>query len=253
MNSTPLQPRGPLPPNLDTDRFIQIVLDEVAAAAQGWKNGDPRDETAFMSRLTERLKRRRRNCDVGKATPMRVDSSTYVLHRKGTKQTDKYGADLAVTLDVNREWRKTVIFQLKKSNRYKVGLDNDDLKAALEDPLIAERSFVLAVDEDRLGIRIEKVEKLNAKLQGSGQQSMTFDTNTWRFLHEWLDEWLRCELAPPSPTDGSPGVEGMLESFRVDPIEDEYEISYEPSEVSHLESVTARAWLTAYAHKLKPE
>lgn len=190
---------------------------------------------------------------MGKASPMKVDSSTYVLHRKGTNQTDKFGADLAVTLDVSRTWRKTAIFQLKKSNGYKVGLDGDDLKAASEDLLIAERSFVLAVDEERLGVRIEKVVGLNSKLQGSGQKSMTFDTNTWRFLHEWLDEWLRCELAPPSPTDGSPGVEGLLESFRVEPIEDDDEVYFERSDVSRLELIPARAWLRVFVHEPKQQ
>jgi hypothetical protein len=184
---------------------------------------------------------------------MKVDSSTYVLHRKGKNQTDKYGADLAVTLDVDGIWRKTVIFQLKKSNGYKVGLNGDDLKAASEDPLIAERSFVLAIDEERLGVRIAKVEGLSTKLEESGQKSMTFDTNTWRFLHEWLVEWLRCGLAPQSPTDGDPGVEGLLDAFRVEPIEDEEEYYFQPADVRHLESVPARAWLQTFAHEPKQQ
>ena len=218
-------------------------MNEVAAAAQGWKNGDPRDEIAFMSRLTERLKRKRKNCDLGKSSPMKVDSSTYVLHRKGNNKTDQFGADLAVTLDVSGVWRKTAIFQLKKSNGYKVGLNADDLKAAFEDPLIADRSFVLAIDEERLGVRIAKVEGLSTNLQKSGQKSMTFDTNTWRFLHDWLVEWLRCGLSPESPTNGSPGAEALLEAFRVESIEEDEEYPYQATDVRHLDSVPARAWL----------
>jgi hypothetical protein len=253
MKPEPGRLRQSLPPNLDADRFIRIVLNEVDRAAQGWKKGDPRDETAFMSRLTEFLKRKSKNCDVGKASPMKVDSSTYVLHRKGMNQTDKYGADLAVTLDVSGIWRKTVIFQLKKSNGYKVRLNGDDLKSTSEDPLIAERSFVLAIDEERLGIRIAKVEGLNTKLQESGQKSMAFDTNDWHFLHDWITEWLRCGLAPHSPNDNSAGVEYLLDSFRVELGEDEEEYDYDQSNIRRLEFIPARVWLQTFVHEPKKQ
>ena len=233
-----------MPPNLDADRLIQFVMDEVAAAAQGWKNGDPRDEMAFMNRLTERLKKRRRSCDVGKASPMKAETTTYALHRKGPNQTDKYGADLAVTLDVGERWRKTAIFQLKKSNGYKVSLDAEDLKAAKEDPLIAERSFVLVVDEERLGVRLKEVSKLLADFNSGKEKSKTYDANSWIYLHDWLTRWLRCELSPKSDVDDSTSsVEGLLEAFRKEPIDVDEDYPFEAADAGRLDRVPARVWL----------
>lgn len=210
--------KGQPPPNIDADRLIKLILNEVDIAARGWRDGDPQDEMAFMNRLTERLKRKRRKCDVGESSPMKAESTTYVLHRKGINQKDKYGADLAVTLDVEGGWRKTAIFQLKKCKGYELNLDLDDLMGAKEDSLIATRSFVMAIDEDRLGIRLEKVETLLKEFNHK-QKSKTFDANSWTYLNDWLSRWLRCELSLPSPIDDSPSVEGLLEAFRKKPIE----------------------------------
>jgi hypothetical protein len=231
------------PPNLDADRLIQFVQREVSAAAQGWKNGDPQDEVAFMNRLTELLKKRRRQCDVGKTKPMKAKSSTYVLHRKGTRQMDQFGADLAVTLDVGETWRKTAIFQLKKCRNYEVSLNADDLKGAKEDPRIAERSFVLAIDEERLGVRLQKTEVLQEKFAETKTKSQVFDANGWIYLHDWLSRWLRCELSPRSVMNDAAGVEGLLEAFRKKPIEVDESYPFEPGDVRHLEMIPARVWL----------
>jgi hypothetical protein len=124
-------------------------------------------------------------------------------------------------------------------------LNEDDVKAAKEDPLIADRSFILAIDEERLGVRIAKVDRLNRTFKASKNKSVAFDTNKWLFLYEWLDQWLRCGLAPNSPTDGSPGPEGLLEGFRSEPIEVDEDYPFEPADIGHLDYVPARIWFQA--------
>jgi hypothetical protein len=242
MSDDPVRRISGMPPNLDADKLIQFIQREVSVAALGWQNGDPQDEVAFMNRLTELLKKRRRQCDVGKISPMKAKSSTYVLHRKGPRQTDQYGADLAVTLDVGESWRKTVIFQLKKCQNYEVSLNADDLKGAKEDPRIAERSFVLAIDEERLGVRLQKTEVLQKEFAESKTKTQIFDANGWIYLHDWLSRWLRCELSPKSEMNDGAGVESLLEAFRKKPIDVDESYPFEPGDVGHLETIPARVW-----------
>ena len=231
-----------LPDNLNFDRLCEEVVNDVAKSSLGWKNGQPHDEVAFLNRLTERLNRKRRNCDVGLHSRMTATSSLYFLHRKGASQKDEFGADLAVTVRVGEEWTKTALFQFKKTNDLKLRLDEDDLKGAKEDPRIAERSFVLAIDEERLAIRIEKTSLLAKKLDESGNQSIGCGTEDWRSLVEWLWYWMNCAIGPMTdPGDPAP-VEGLLEAFRMSEPDEDFEFEEDP-EAEALRHIPARAWL----------
>lgn len=234
---------GGLPLDLDVDRLNHALLNAVQKAARKWKENPPNEETVFLSRLLENIRRPWGGCDVGLKNPMYVVSEVYNLHRKGEKKTDQFGADLAVTLRIGKTWTKTAIFQLKKSNEYKLELDADDLKAADEDERIAERSFVLSVDEGRLGIRLQKIEQLKQIYEESPAKSQTFHTSRWLALTDWFREWLQCKQAPASsPTDPN-AVETLLEAFRLGPLKPDSDFDYEPGEGDHLRYVPARQWL----------
>jgi len=233
-----------LPTNLDVDRLTAILLDDVKVAAQRWKSGRPLDESAFLSHLTGVLNRNRKGCDVGKTRRMRAKTQLYFLHREESDCSDKYGADLAVTLKIGRTWIKTAIFQLKKSKHYKFTIDSVDLKSSAEDERIADRSFLLAIDENRLGVRLEKITELNKHLKSlGGQKSMTCRADQWIGLSDWLGRWLKCELSPPTQIHDPNPVEGLLEAFRYDGPEPEEEFSFEAENVDHLTVPPSKTWM----------
>ena len=201
------------PLNFDFDRFVRWVLEDVAAALSGWVRGRPTDETALLNRLTERLTLRREGCDVGLTSRVQLLPEAVILHRKGVQQVDRFGADLAVTLFTPlSRFGKTAFFQLKKSTGFSAHLERSQLNEALVEPRIAKRSFVLAVDEEHLGIRVAKVEKL-IRLIPARAKSHKFRCTEWSFLTNWLWRWLSCEEAPSSDFTSGNAVERVLESF----------------------------------------
>lgn len=86
------------PATLDFDKIAYNTLWDVSEAVRGWLSGQPTDEVALMNRITERITRRRRGCDVGVGSKVQMVSQLALLHRKGARQTDLYGADLAITV-----------------------------------------------------------------------------------------------------------------------------------------------------------
>jgi len=81
-----------------------------------------------MNQLTGRLGRRRKGCDVGLRVPVNAKAQVSLLHRKGTSQTDRYGADLAVTVFVDDDrFVKTAFFQLKVGDKYQVTVESQQL------------------------------------------------------------------------------------------------------------------------------
>src|SRR5215467_11418986 len=105
--------------NINFDRVFSELLFDMAHAVDGWANGEPRDETALMNRITERLSRNRRKCDVGVHRPVDAIADFYILHRRDLNQSDKFGSDLAATIRIpESDFVKTAFFQLKVSHRY---------------------------------------------------------------------------------------------------------------------------------------
>jgi len=206
----------PLPNNINFDRLIAEILSDMEHVADGWSKGRPQDETALLNRITERLSRSRRKCDVGVGRPVGLEAKFFELHRRGKNQTDKYGSDFAVTVDAPAEqFRKTALFQLKKSRDYDANLTAEQLDQALLVPSIAPRSFVLAVDETRLGFRVRSVDSCRRDISSQNSSRM-FKVDAWDFLVVWLLKWFRCEEGKPSdPQDKAP-VEDLLRDFRID-------------------------------------
>jgi hypothetical protein len=205
----------PFPQELNLDILAFQVLHDVGAALSEWSTGQPRNEEAFMNHLTGRLVRRRRGCDVGLVEPISVRSEIALLHRKGPKQTDKYGSDLAVTLyvDSNR-YVKTALFQLKKSEECKFQLKREQLNNAIEDPRLAPRSFVLCFDEMRHGIRIKSVTDCLSEFDMEQETRMS-DSINWTSLTQWMLAWISCEAGPESDPNDLASVESLLESYRL--------------------------------------
>lgn len=204
-----------LPDNINFDRLIAELLRDMEAATHGWASGRPKDEIALLNRITEQLSRRRRRCDIGVAAPVEMEAEIYELHRRGVNQTDRYGADFAVTIDMpTTGFKKTALFQLKKSTDYKASLTREQLTDGCISKNVEERNFVLSVDEDRFGYRIKSVRECLDAI-GAGNASKQFDTSEWEFLVAWLLKWFRCEVGKPSEPDDKDPVEPLLESYRI--------------------------------------
>ncbi len=234
--------RVAIPPSLDFDKIARPALVDTYEALRGWLGGHPRDETAFLNRLTEKLNRPRRKCDVGSAAPMQVETSLSMLHRRGPRQTDKYGCDLAVTLRVEPgTFQKTALFQFKRSADFSVLVERAQLDEALRDPRLGSRAFVLALEEVRQALRIEAAVTLRPAF--SGQAQRTFNALDWRSAAEWLYGWLRCDIGPSSIGSAGDGVESLLQEFVVEPPEITLFDDIPAGPSNDLDIVPARAWL----------
>jgi hypothetical protein len=180
--------------DISKDRLIRLALNEVDFATSGWLAGPPQEEIALLSRLTERLLRQRRRCDVGTRRRVSFSPQVEVLHRRGPRTTDLYGCDLAVTLDIPAEpFCKTACFQLKRSDSGKVILDRTQLQAVRASPF-RYQSFVLATDRVNGEHRLAEIESLPTQ---GGQHAL----NGWLPLADWLVLWLDCQVGtrPPGP------------------------------------------------------
>lgn len=198
---------------IDFDKLIAITLADITSALKEWLEGLPSDEVALMNRITAHLNRRRRGCDVGVNNIIQVQSQLAMLHRKGSNQIDQFGSDLAVTIQIDAlDFRKTALFQFKKSNLFEATLDRKQLRDAQTDIRLADRSFVVFVDEMRTGIRIKSVKDVLGEFD-SGQKSKVFNAVGWSFLTQWLWGWLACEIGPLSDGNSKDSVESLLQQY----------------------------------------
>jgi hypothetical protein len=203
----------PLPTNLDFDKLMKAVGQDLYTAIDGWQTGEELAEVALLSRLIEQLKRRRRSCDVGISSPMTVQVEYANLHRKGPKSTDLYGSDLAVTINFDRgKFIKTALFQIKRSHNLKVIVETEQLKQALIDPRTQKRSFLFAVDDVRYTMRLHDIKSLRGEIIGE-QDEKTFHCTRWNTLNEWMRLWLACDIGEPSDPDDPLSIESVLKQF----------------------------------------
>ena len=207
-----------------------------------WLSGAPLDEVALMNHLTGRLNRRRRNCDVGNAVPVRMESHLAALHRQGPKQTDQYGCDLAITVSVPADaFLKTACFQFKKSSGYQVSVERRQLDDAVIDPRIRDRAFVVAADELRGGVRLESVAGALTHFPAK-QATRQYDCAGWRSVAEWLNGWLSCTIGPESRPGDPLSVEELLRAYA---LPEPRELPEELEFVGRDElAAPARAWLS---------
>ena len=200
------------PDNIDFDKLMNALLDDVSISIRGWISGRVLEEVALMNRITEQLSRGRRGCDVGVSSPVTMRCEVAVLHRKGIKQVDRYGSDLAVTVYVDdSSFVKTALFQLKKSEDLNLKLERKQLEDAVIDARTKNRAFVLAVDETRHVIRLHDVDRLLSTYDE--QETKTFRSNQWESLTRWTWEWLSCNIGEPSVLNSANSVEDLLREF----------------------------------------
>ena len=217
-------PAVPVPPPpvsaknyLNLDKAVTFSVRTAYQAMRGWLRGRPLDEVALMSRLVEKLVYN--PCPPWRSPAYFLDRRLFLLHRKGKKQVDKYGADLAVTVNIfdGRAWNgkagakhlfsKTALFQLKKGDNYEARLTRAQL---LQAGIFTNRSFVLYAHETAGEYRIKASTELLAEFTEPGQQSKKFDAQDWYTLSEWLVLWLTCQQGIPSDDASRIATEAQL-------------------------------------------
>jgi hypothetical protein len=136
---------------LDLDRVLEAALVAVHRAMQSWSEGGLQTEEPLLNHLIGELSRKRRSCDIGGPTASRVVNQIALLHRKGDGNTDKFGADLAVTLSIaDGILLKTALFQVKVGDALTGSFARSQLEDATSDQQIRERAFVCVFDRVRL-------------------------------------------------------------------------------------------------------
>jgi hypothetical protein len=205
-----------LPPSLDFDKLTTIVLKDVTHALKDWLTGMPKDEVALMNHVTGKLNRIRRGCDVGVAKRVHVKSKLALLHRKGPKQKDRYGADLAITVVMDDlSFIKTALLQFKKGSNFKAKLEKRQLDDAAARKSLLDRSFVMYADEGRTGIRFKAVAPLRSSYK-TVQKQKTFNTASWRGLVQWMWDWLSCDIGLISKQGAPNSVEALLDDYVIE-------------------------------------
>lgn len=232
------------PDTIDFDKFVFQALNAIRTAIDGWLSGHPREEVALMNRVTEQLSKRRRNCDVGAKSPVAMESEVYQLHRRGSQGKDQYGSDLAITMSVPElKWIKTALFQIKRSIDTSVVVERHQISEASRLNLVLERSFVIAVDEQRRLLRIESASNIrdDFNCQPAEQKTRTLDCRNWDGLVHWLHKWLHCDVGAESRSDDPNGVESLLRSFVVEPTNREVFGDLQPDQLE--DYLPARIWM----------
>jgi hypothetical protein len=209
-------------------------------AVSGWRRGSPLDESALLNRLTEVFSTQGRT-DYGLKVPVEIQKQIYTLHRQGPRQTDLYGADLAVTIDFPyMGLTKTALLQLKASSALSVQVERRQLEDARAFSAGWPNSFVMAVDRERGGVRITEAAPL---LRDCGEDAThSFDAASWYSATEWLHKWMCCDVGTPSTPEKQGSLEGALARFA--PLRNRLPWRFERSEEpADTDRPPARAWL----------
>jgi hypothetical protein len=142
-------------------------------------------------------------------------SELYHLHRRGENQTDHYGSDFAVTIQVDdARLIKTALFQLKLSDGDTVVLGQSQLRDAANTPLLSSRSFVLGVNGQNGSFRVQPVKLCLNDFQ-INQREKTFQIDGWESVVQWVIGWFKCERGLPSKPQDPKGIEACLEHLRM--------------------------------------
>jgi len=216
-----------------------------------WLAGAPTSEEPLMNRLTAQFTRRRRHCDVGVRIPIAMTSQVAFLHRQGKQQTDAYGSDLAITVEIpDRNFRKTALFQIKVSEDFCTRLELRQLKEALTDSRTKDRSFLLVADKARQRLRVKAVVDAIPLINGENKTGQVDCTN-WMSVSEWLTKWISCNVGAASDNDESKSVEKLLQAFVVEPPSD-WEMPWGIGDAADYSSdgIPARAWLEMFFRQL---
>jgi hypothetical protein len=192
----------------------QHAIDDALA---GWLEGRPRSELAYVNRLTAILSQAHL-CNITTFSyPVWVTLRTYDLHQQAENSSDRFGADLAVTIIYEQASQtKTALFQVKRSKQDACVLEFRQLQDAATAHAILDRSFVFTVDEFTARTKITAVRN-RLHTWPTGQRTHKVSTRHWARSVRWIAEWLACQHAPISaPKDGYP-VEAELARHAIEP------------------------------------
>ena len=205
-----------VPASLDLDRVLESALVAVHRAMQSWSEGGLQTEEPLLNHLIGELSRKRRSCDIGGPTASRVVNQIALLHRKGDGNTDKFGADLAVTLSLaDGSFLTTALFQVKVGDAFTGSFARSQLEDATSDQQIRERAFVCVFDRVRLRTRVEQADAVLANFK-SGAEKSSQTCHDWDTLGEWICKWLACQIGKPSRVGDPNGIEPRLSRYVVE-------------------------------------
>lgn len=227
---------------LNLDKIIKIALDELSHALKNWSKGMPKNEEALMNHITGKICRNRRRCNVGLEEEITSDTEMYVLHRRGPKQTDAFGSDLAVTISMPKiHFIKTACFQMKIGNDYKATIEKHQFEDAAAVKDIYDRCYIISIDNSWHSLRLESIKSFDGKFDGN--KTISADTAGWKPISHWLIDWFNCLEGPKSNTDDPKSVEQMLEQYRIkEPEEIDWDFGDHVQRPSDKTYYPARTW-----------
>lgn len=149
--------------SVDFDKIAAIGYSKAANAVRQWIDGRILEEPALLNHTIGQFKQTRRGCDIGVKNVIEGKTKLFTLHRKGVKQIDKFGSDLAVTVKIDSiDFCKTAFFQFKKSKGLETTLQKDQLLECLKMNTVFERSFAFVADENRQCIRLKSLAEIDS-------------------------------------------------------------------------------------------
>jgi len=199
--------------SIDQDKLLKHVLQRLLTALESWQRGMAADETALMNQITSEFNSARaRRCDIGRGEVMHVSSELLELHRKGVRQVDRYGSDLALTVTTSG-FTKTAFFQFKIAKDGIARVEKSQISDAKAVGSVYGRGFVFVVDRDSGLIRLESLEKIASGF--NGKNSIGFDIDKWENFSEWLLSWLRCKRGMATLDGDALKIEELLRRFTI--------------------------------------
>lgn len=159
------------------------------------------------------LRRRRVRCDIE------------ILHRKGAKNSDRFGADLAFSLEADG-FKKLAVVQTKISDNGRAKIELNQLNAMLKSDLPTDCLFVLASERSQFDYRLKAATKVPTKPRKNSKAknpTKTLKTEKWLPFVDWWADWLRCEVGGMTEAEFSEGVKllSQLMRERIEPSVDE--------------------------------
>lgn len=183
---------------IDFDKIAAIAYSRAANAVRQWIDGRVLEEQALLNHTIGQFKPTRRGCDIGAKNIIEGKTKLFTLHRKGIKQIDKFGSDLAITLKINSiDFCKTAIFQFKKSKQLETTIQKDQLVESLKVKIVFDRCFAFVVDENRHCIRLKSLTDIDATFDKT-KETQKANCENWITLIQWLEKWLKCEIGKPA-------------------------------------------------------
>lgn len=228
--------------HFDEDKMLRHLLPPILDALNAWQRGMNADEGSLMNQVTSVLNTpRARRCEIGLTDSYLLQTELFQLHRRGPNQTDKFGSDLAVTVNAltSPSFVKSAFFQFKIAEHGRATIEARQIADAEIHCAVFDRSFCLAVDPTNRTIRVEALAGLKSRFP-TDADSQTVVTDKWQPFTEWVLGWLRCKIGPWSQPTDLVSIEQLLRQYtlrepEVLPARWEVEPNYYP----------AKSWLSA--------